>query len=264
MRSSLSPVKAQSLVETIAERLEAAILAGELAPGSKLSEQGLAKALGVSRGPLREAIRRLEGRKLIQRTPNIGPRVASLSDQDLINILVAREALEGMACRLAAELMNDAERDELRLLLRAHGKQESVRKGTGYYQEAKDVDFHFRIVKASRNERLIEMICGDLYDLLRVYRYKYSRMAGRAKLAYQEHAEILDALLSRDPDRAEAAMRHHLRNARAHVETNLAPRPDAPIADQSARRIDKLARIPLVVTRKMAQPRRGIDRPSAV
>jgi DNA-binding GntR family transcriptional regulator len=234
MRSNLSPVKPTSLVDALAQRLEAAILAGELAPGSKLSEQSLAKQLGVSRGPLREAIRRLEGRKLIQRTPNIGPRVASLSEEDLINILVAREALEGMACRIAAELMTDAELEELRLLLRDHGKQESVRNGTGYYQEAKDVDFHFRIVKASRNERLIEMICGDLYDLLRVYRYKYSRMAGRAKLAYQEHTDILEALSSRDPDSAETTMRHHLRNARQHIEENRAPREAARAASVEA------------------------------
>ena len=69
-------VQAQSLVDVVAERIEAAILSGTLAPGSRISEQALAASLGVSRGPLREAIRRLEGRKLLERTPNIGVRVA--------------------------------------------------------------------------------------------------------------------------------------------------------------------------------------------
>lgn len=222
MNDSLSaPVRVQSLVDTIVERLEGAIMGGELAPGARLSEQALAKSLGVSRGPLREAIRRLEGRKLIQRTPNIGPRVASLSPQDLHDLLVVREALEGMACRLAAELMTDQELDALAGLLAQHGKQDSIRKGVGYYQETKDFDFHFRIIKASRNERLIAMLCGDLYDLLRVYRYKSSTLAGRAKQAFAEHQKIVAALKARDPGRAEATMREHLRNARAYAEKSL-------------------------------------------
>ena len=220
-----APLQAQSLVELIAQRLEASIVSGELAPGEKLREQGLAAALGVSRGPLREAIRRLEGRKLIERTPNIGARVAELSDRDLFDILMVREALEGMACRHAATLMTDAEIASLRGLLESHGRQESVRAGTGYYQEAKDFDFHFRIAKASGNARLAQMLCGDLYDLLRVYRYKSSTMSGRAQAAYVEHREIVEALEARDPDRAEACMRLHIRNARAHVETRLADKP---------------------------------------
>ena len=101
-------ISAQSLVDTLVERIEAAIMNGDLQPGSKISEQALATSLGVSRGPLREAIRRLEGRKLLERTPNIGARVASLSPGDLYEILQVREALEGMACGLAATNMTDA------------------------------------------------------------------------------------------------------------------------------------------------------------
>src|SRR5688572_8345444 len=102
-------VQAQSLVDIVAERLEAAIISGQLEPGAKLSEQGLAASFGVSRGPLREAIGRLEGRKLLERTPNIGVRVAQLSLKDLNEILQVREALEGMACGLAARNMTDEE-----------------------------------------------------------------------------------------------------------------------------------------------------------
>ena len=102
-------VQAQSLVDVVAERIEAAIFSGQIEPGSRLSEQGLALSLGVSRGPLREAIRRLEGRKLLERTPNIGVRVAQVSLKDLNEILQMREALEGLACSLAAVHMPDAE-----------------------------------------------------------------------------------------------------------------------------------------------------------
>lgn len=215
-------VQPQSLVDIVAERLEAAIISGKLEPGAKLSEQGLASSLGVSRGPLREAIRRLEGRKLLERTPNIGVRVAQLSLKDLNDILQAREALEGMAAGLAATRMSDAEIEALASLLASHGKQKSVVEGKGYYQDSKDFDFHFRIVSGSGNDRLVQILTGDLYYLLRVYRYRSSTKPGRAKAALAEHKAIVAALRKREPEAAEAAMRKHLRNARCYVEEQLA------------------------------------------
>ena len=214
-------VTATSLVDVVAERIEAAIISGALEPGSRLSEQALAVSLGVSRGPLREAIRRLEGRKLLERTPNIGVRVAALSLKDLNEILQVREVLEGMACALAATNMTDAEIAALKKLLDGHGQQKSVQEGKGYYQESKDFDFHFRIVSGSRNERLAQMLFGDLYHLLRIYRYKSSTEPGRAMKALQEHQEVVDALARRDPALAEQKMRAHLRNARMYVEEQL-------------------------------------------
>jgi DNA-binding GntR family transcriptional regulator len=215
------PVRARSLVDVVTERLEAAIMGGELAPGSRLSEHGLAHSLGVSRGPLREAIRRLEGRKLVQRTPNIGVHIAVLSLKDLVDLLIVCEALEGMACALAAEKMTEEEIDALDRLLEAHGAQKSVRSGAGYYQEPKDFDFHFLVAKASGNYQLIQMLTGDLYDLLRVYRYRSSTLDGRALKALEEHKAIVAALRSRDPVKAEDAMREHIRHARQHAEARV-------------------------------------------
>jgi DNA-binding GntR family transcriptional regulator len=212
-------IRAQSLVDVVTERLESAIISGELAPGSRISELALANSLGVSRGPLREAIRRLEGRKLVERTPNIGVRIAELSVKDLSELLVVREALEGMACGQAAENISDTEIDALEKLLDEHGKQKELQSGKGYYQESKDFDFHFRIARASGNERLISMITGDLYHLLRVYRYKSSTFSGRASMALDEHRNIIAALRKRDPALAEAKMREHIRNARIHVQS---------------------------------------------
>src|ERR1700754_4240461 len=119
-------VQAHPLVDAVTERIEAAIISGALEPGSRLSEQALAASLGVSRGPLREAIRRLEGRKLLQRTPTMGVRVAALSLKDLNEVLQVREALEGMAAGLAATHMTDAEITALTGLLDKHGQQKSV------------------------------------------------------------------------------------------------------------------------------------------
>src|SRR5690242_16955957 len=211
-------VQAKSLVDVVAERIESAIISGAIEPGSKLREQTLAASLGVSRGPLREAIRRLEGRKLLERTPNIGVRVATISPKDLYEVLQLREVLEGLACSLAAENMTDDELEALAELLDQHQQQRSVQEGTGYYQESKDFDFHFRIVKGSRNVRLINLLCEDLYYLLRVYRYKSSTKPGRAKQALKEHKDIVAALSRRDPEDAEQKMRLHIRNARRYVE----------------------------------------------
>lgn len=218
MSNVLLPVKATSLVDGIVDQLEEGIISGKLAPGSRLSEQGLARMLGVSRGPLREAMRRLEGRRLIVRVPNIGARVAQLSSKDLVELLIVREALEGIAARSAAENMSDNEVNALVSLMEHHGKQPEVRDGVGYYQEKPDFDFHFHIIKGSKNSRLIEMLCGELYDLLRVYRYKSSTLHGRARAAFNEHQVIVKALAARDPDRTEQAMRLHLSNARRQVE----------------------------------------------
>ncbi|HEX8058291.1 MAG TPA: GntR family transcriptional regulator [Novosphingobium sp.] len=215
-------VQAQSLVDVVAERIEAAIISGQLAPGSRLSEQALATSLGVSRGPLREAIRRLEGRKLLERTPNIGVRVAALSLKDLNEILQVREALECLACSLAAVNMPDAEIAALKKMLGDHEKQKAVQERKGYYQEDKNLDFHFRIVDGSGNERLAHMLGGDLHYMLRVYRYKSGAKPGRAAEVLQEHKAIVAALEARDPQAAEHAMREHLRHARRHVEEQIA------------------------------------------
>ena len=222
MAAALDKVEARSLVDVVAERLEQAIISGQLEPGARLSEQGLAASLGVSRGPLREAIRRLEGRKLLERTPNVGVRVAALSLRDLVEILQVREALEGQAAALAAERMSDADVAALARLLDRHSRQKGLAQGVGYYQETHDEDFHVRIVQGSGNARLAQMLTGDLYYLLRVYRYRSSTTPGRARDALEEHRAIAQAIAARDPARAEAAMRAHLRNARASAERQLA------------------------------------------
>jgi DNA-binding GntR family transcriptional regulator len=219
-----SPVEVQSLVDVVTERIEAAIIDGRLEPGSRISEQKLATSMGVSRGPLREAIRRLEGRKLVTRIPNVGVRVAELSTQDLLELLQIRESLESLACGLAATKMSDEEIDDLAALIASHQSQPRLQDGSGYYQDSGDHDFHFRIVKASGNQRLIQMLCEELYDLLRVYRYRSSTSAGRANEALAEHKAIIDALRSRDPAKAQACMAQHLRKARSNVEQQLMSR----------------------------------------
>jgi DNA-binding GntR family transcriptional regulator len=228
MRGSLNDkVKAQSLVDAVAERLESAIISGEFEPGSKLSEQALAKSLGVSRGPLREAIRRLEGRKLLQRTPNIGVRVATISVKDLSEIFEVQEVLQGMACALAAKNMDDAEIAALKDLLTQHKKNKSRQSGKGYDPESKDLDldldFHFRIARGSRNKRLTEMLFEDLSYLIWGYRYRFGATTARHRWikALEDHKEIVAAIARRDPAAAEQRMREHIRDGRIYMEEHL-------------------------------------------
>jgi DNA-binding GntR family transcriptional regulator len=158
----------------------------------------------------------------LERTPNVGVRVKQLSLKDLNEILQVREALEGLACNLAARNMPDAAIAALKKMLDSHGKQKSVQENTGYYDEAKNLDFHFEIVNGSGNERLTQMLSGDLHYLLRVYRHRADPKPGRAAQVLEEHRAIVAALEARDPEAAEKAMRDHLHHARHYVEEQLA------------------------------------------
>jgi DNA-binding GntR family transcriptional regulator len=211
------PLVATNLVSLALDRLESAIMEGDLKPGQRLSETDLARRFGISRGPLREAIGQLEGRKLVERVVNQGARVVWLSPAELMDLLVIRESLEGMACRLATERMSDAELDQLNAMLETHAADSSLVSGKGYFQGAGDKDFHGRIARGSGNPRLTAMLQGELYSLLRLYRHRLSMRPGRPQEALDEHRVILAAMRSRDPDRAEAAMRAHIRNSGSAV-----------------------------------------------
>ncbi len=207
--------------ETFADRafewLEEAIIKGELAPETKLDEASLAKAFGISRGPVREAIRRLEGKKLVERVPHVGARVVAFSKHNLEEILYVREALEGMACRLATERMSETELAALEDLLAGHAKQGPLKAGEYYFQRPGDYDFHYRIIKGSGSEKLKQMLIDDLYHLLRIFRYQSSSRKGRAQEALKEHRGIVAAMRGRDADTAEKLMRKHLARARLSI-----------------------------------------------
>ena len=209
------PVTAQSLVKSIAERLERAILVGDLPLGSKINEQALARDLGVSRGPLREAIRSLEGRKLVERTPNFGPRVISLDETDLLEIFVVREALEGIACRMATENFSDTALLALEQLIETYRVDDPTSPAVHSFDQ--DLDFHLRIVAGAGNRRLATILNDELYYLLKVYRYRSKSVPGRARQAQQEHRDILAAMKERDAGVAEMMMRRHIRSARSNL-----------------------------------------------
>lgn len=204
--------------EHVFRRIQAAIVKGEIAPGSKISEPELARTYGISRGPLREAIHRLEGQRLLVRIPHVGARVVSLDRDELIELYEIRESLEGMACRLAAERMTQAEIDDLRRVLDTHERDEAFQAGVGYYQQEGDFDFHYRIIQGSGSRTLVKMLCGELYQLVRMYRIQFSATPNRPPQAFAEHHRILDAIAERDGELAELLMRRHIGASKRNIE----------------------------------------------
>jgi DNA-binding GntR family transcriptional regulator len=212
------PLVRLTLADQAFENLADAIVRGEFPPGAPLSELEIAVKFGISRAPAREAIYRLEARGLVRRSPHHGARVVELGVEDLRELFQVREALEGMACMLAAESMTAAELDELIASLATHGHQPDLSSGAAYYQAGGDNDFHFRIARGSRNRRLVRALCEDLYHVLRVYRFRSSTQPGRAKQAHKEHKAIAAALCARDGAAAEARMREHIRQSWKNTE----------------------------------------------
>jgi DNA-binding GntR family transcriptional regulator len=207
-----------TLTDRLFEALQQDIVEGNIPQGSKISEPELARQHGVSRGSLREAIARLEACKLVERKPNLGARVVTLSYEQLIEIFQLREALEGMAARLAAQNMTELEIEELQTLLHQHGKQIAEQQGQAYFQKQGDLDFHYRIVQGSKNKQLITLLCKDLYHLLRMYRYQFGMRSKRSQQAYEEHLYLLNAIAAHDAEMAELLMRQHIRSSRRNVE----------------------------------------------
>ncbi|MDH2435523.1 GntR family transcriptional regulator [Pokkaliibacter sp. MBI-7] len=226
MSKILSPMLPDShddktLSDHVFRKLQTAIVKGEMAPGSKISEPELARTYGISRGPLREALSRLEGQKLLVRIPHVGARVVSLSHEELIELYQVRESLEGLACRLAAERMQPHEIEELRRVLDAHEQDEAFQAGRGYYQQEGDYDFHYRIVQGTGNQMLIRILCNELYQLARMYRIQYSATPNRPRQAFAEHHRILDAIAEGDGELAEMLMRRHISASRRNIERQI-------------------------------------------
>ncbi len=201
----------------ITETLRDAIVSGKIKPGSKLSEPKLALEYNISRGPLREALRRLEQLNLVRYIPREGVRVITLELDQVIEIYHVREALEAKAAALAAVNMTHEELQNLRQLLEM-AEQHMEASGGTYIQADADIDFHYQIIQGSRNQMLIRTLCEDLYYLVRMFRYQSSRQPARSNQAFKEHQHLVYALEQRDAELAEIVMRKHIVRARLNIE----------------------------------------------
>lgn len=241
---NLRPVKPVRLFEQVAEQIQSLIVEGQLQPGDRLpSEAELGAAHGVSRSVVREALRALESKGLIQVRSGAGASVASrpfsfsapseaiewlLSRRDsLMQLLQLRVSVEGMTASLAAGSRSDDLLEELRQVVQEQRDLSGSASNLDRQVEL-DVRFHTLIADASGNdiaEEIVSRIVPAFCDSNRAVLYLKANM----EQTLEEHHRIIDALASGEPSKAEAAMRAHIARVQAEIES-LAPEGEAPSA----------------------------------
>lgn len=203
-----------SLSAQVFDTMEASILNGSIQPGENLIELKLSAEMGVSRTPVREAIRMLEQKGLVQIIPNKGAIVLGISEKDLEDIYTIRMYIEGLGSRWAAANISDA---QIRELTEIVDLQEfySHKQSTDQINDL-DSKFHEKIFEYS-NSRTLQHTLSDLHHMIRRYRQLSFNTTGRADKAIEEHRQILEALVNHDQDAAERLTVQHIRNAKDNL-----------------------------------------------
>ena len=235
MPGSLSPLKLDNykpLRELVFEALREAIITGALKPGERLMEVQLADELGVSRTPVREAIRKLEHEGFVVMIPRKGAYVADISLKDVAEIFDVRTALEALAAQLAAERATDEDLERVERILVEYG--ECVESGDTARLIEVDTRFHEAIYQMAGNSRLKQMLSLLSEQIMR-YRTMTLSHRPRMRKALEEHRRIVEAIASRDAQRAARLAREHIESAEhALMELMAGPKED----DEAAREKD--------------------------
>lgn len=197
------------LRDVVFKTLRQEILTGKLKPGERLMEIQLANKLGVSRTPIREAIRKLELDGLVIMIPRRGAEVAQITLKDLKDVMEVRCALDVLAIELACDRMG---REELNSLYQAcENFRDAVKtKDTRKLAEA-DVAFHDAIVLSTGNTRLIQLV-SNLSEQMYRYRFEYLKDATSHEMLQQEHMEMYQNILKKDKAAAASVVRKHINN----------------------------------------------------
>jgi DNA-binding GntR family transcriptional regulator len=227
---SLQPLRrGLPLRDRIHDRLRAAIISGELPPGTPVIEAELAGRLGASRTPVREALRRLEAEGLLEPRGLRGSVVRALRSDEVECVFEIREALESLAARRAARSLTASELRKLEEMLeRMRGAVDDPNE-----MERHDTAFHDLILASANGDRLKRMLT-DLREELIAYRFLSLSDAARRRATIVEHEAVLDALRAHDEAAAAARTAAHIANARAAVLRLAAAAPPAPAASDGA------------------------------
>lgn len=210
----------KTLSDKTTTALREAIVNGTIAAGEKLNEPRLAEQYNVSRGPLREAIRRLVAMRLVTYVPHQGASVVPFNTKSILELYEVREVLEGKAAALAAQKMSDEEISKLRELLEIHRQHHASNDGE-YMQKGGDFDFHYLVIKGSGNALLTNQLLNELYHLIRMFRFQTSRFKSRSNRALIEHEQLIYAIEQRDSEMAEMIMRKHISRAKNSIKEHL-------------------------------------------
>ena len=206
------------LRDVVFQTLRQAILRGELKPGERLMEIQLAQKLGVSRTPVREALRKLELEGLVIMIPRRGAIVADITVQDLNDVLEVREALEELAVRKACECATDEQLKALKQAINDFKRCTESEDLLGCVEA--DMEFHEIIYAATNNKRLQQMLL-NLREQMYRYRMEYMKDKRMYKLLIDEHEAIRKAIRKKDKEKAGMIMKTHIRNQQEAIERNL-------------------------------------------
>ena len=206
------------LRDVVFNTLKEGILTGELKPGERLMEIHLADKLGVSRTPIREAIRMLELEGLVSMIPRKGAEVARISKSDMRDVLEVRRALEALAVRLSCERITKDELEELKMA--AIEFERSTRTKDATVITRADVKFHDMILLSTKNNRLITMV-NKLADRVYRYRFEYIKDITNHQRLIDEHAMILKHIEDNEPGEAERAIEAHIDNQEKNILSQL-------------------------------------------
>jgi len=202
------------LRDVVFNTLRRAILKGELKPGERLMEIALAEKLGVSRTPIREAMRKLELEGLVVMVPRRGAQVANITEKDLNDVLEVRIALENMAIEKACARITDEEMTALEKA--AQDFQNIIENGSLEDLAQADEDFHEQIYQASGNRRLMQVL-GILREQIYRYRIKYLKEEDTYTQLVEEHRQMTQAIREGDVARAQELSFNHLENQRKAI-----------------------------------------------
>jgi len=206
------------LRDVVFNTLRQAILRGELAPGERLMEIQLAERLGVSRTPIREAIRKLELEGLVLMIPRKGAEVAKISEKSLRDVLEVRRSLEELAIELACQRMGEEAIEELAAAQRAFSR--AVESGDVMAIAESDEHYHDVIYQGTENSRLVQIL-NNLREQMYRYRLEYIKDEDKRQILILEHENILKAIKNRRVAEAKEAMRAHIDNQEITVSKNI-------------------------------------------
>ncbi len=197
------------LRDVVFNTLRKAILRGELKPGERLMEIQLANKLGVSRTPVREAIRKLELEGLVLMIPRRGAEVAEITEKNLRDVLEVRGALEELAVRLACDKITPSRIHELKIAAEEFKKILKSKDITGIAEA--DVKFHDVIYKATDNKKLVQLL-NDLREQMYRYRIEYLKESSVYPHLIEEHEEIIKKIENREKEDAVQVVWRHINN----------------------------------------------------
>ncbi|MBQ8527512.1 MAG: GntR family transcriptional regulator [Lachnospiraceae bacterium] len=197
------------LRDVVFKTLRQGILTGELKPGERLMEIHLADRLGVSRTPIREAIRKLELEGLVTMIPRRGAEVAQISAKNLKDVLEVRQALDALGAELACERITEEGLNELKEACDYFAKMTTTKDATVITKA--DVALHDVIIRATGNERLQQMI-SNLSEQMYRYRFEYIKDSSYHTLLIEEHRRIYESIAARDKEQAVKEIQQHINN----------------------------------------------------